>query len=61
MAQSVVADWRRIGDPRLAASALNDLSWDALRLERYDEARGAGRERFAQCINRQSLPAGFCL
>jgi len=37
--QSVVADWRRIGDPRLTAIALNNLSWMAVRLGRYDEAR----------------------
>jgi tetratricopeptide (TPR) repeat protein len=34
-----VADWRRIGDPRLTAIALNNLSWVAIRLGRYDEAR----------------------
>jgi tetratricopeptide (TPR) repeat protein len=42
--KSVVADWRRIGDPRLTAVALNNLSWMAVRLERYDEAREALEE-----------------
>ncbi|HEU5103702.1 MAG TPA: tetratricopeptide repeat protein, partial [Roseiflexaceae bacterium] len=42
--QSVVADWRRIGDPRLTAIALNTLSWMAVRLGRYDEAREALEE-----------------
>jgi predicted ATPase/transcriptional regulator with XRE-family HTH domain len=37
--RSVVADWRAIGDPRLTAIALNNLSWVAIRLGRYDEAR----------------------
>src|SRR5512136_1685737 len=31
--QSVVAEWRLIGDPRITAIALNNLSWVALRLE----------------------------
>jgi tetratricopeptide (TPR) repeat protein len=42
--QSVVADWRRIGDPRFTAIALNNLSWMAVRLGRYDEAREALEE-----------------
>ncbi len=42
--QSVVADWRRIGDPRLTAIALNNLSWVAVRLGRHDEARDALEE-----------------
>jgi tetratricopeptide (TPR) repeat protein len=42
--QSVVADWRLIGDPRLTAIALNNLSWMALKLGRYDEARDALEE-----------------
>lgn len=36
--KSVVADCRLIGDPRLTAIALNNLSWMAVRLGRYDEA-----------------------
>jgi len=42
--QSVVAEWRRIGDPRLTAIALNNLSWMAVRLGRYDEARATLEE-----------------
>jgi len=42
--QSVVADWRAIGDPRFIAAGLNTLSWSALRLGRYDEARTALEE-----------------
>ncbi len=42
--QSVVKDWRLIGDPRLTAIALNNLSWMAVKLGRYDEARGALEE-----------------
>ena len=42
--QSVVADWRIIGDPRLTAIALSNLSWVAVRLGRYDEARDALEE-----------------
>jgi tetratricopeptide (TPR) repeat protein len=42
--QSVVADWRRIGNPRFTAIALNNLSWMAERLGRYDEAREALEE-----------------
>jgi predicted ATPase/DNA-binding XRE family transcriptional regulator len=45
--QSVVADWRLIGDPRLTAFALNFLSRSALRLGRYDEARLALEENVA--------------
>jgi tetratricopeptide (TPR) repeat protein len=41
---SVVAEWRRIGDPRLTAIALNNLSWVASKLGRYDEARAALEE-----------------
>jgi tetratricopeptide (TPR) repeat protein len=36
-----VADWRLIGDPRFTAIGLNILSWLALKLGRYDEARAA--------------------
>jgi predicted ATPase/DNA-binding XRE family transcriptional regulator len=42
--QSVVADWRIIGDPRLTAVALQNLSWMAVKLGRYDEARQALEE-----------------
>ncbi len=42
--KSVVADWRLIGDPRLTAVALNNLSWMAVRLGRYDAAREALEE-----------------
>jgi predicted ATPase/transcriptional regulator with XRE-family HTH domain len=42
--QSVVADWRSIGDPRFTAIGLNIFSWLALRLERFEEARAALEE-----------------
>jgi predicted ATPase/transcriptional regulator with XRE-family HTH domain len=42
--QSVLAEWRLIGDPRLTAIALNNLSLMASRLERYDEAKEALEE-----------------
>ncbi len=42
--QSVVAEWRLIGDPRITGIGLNSLSWIALRLGRYDEARAALEE-----------------
>ena len=42
--QAAVADCRRIGDPRLTAIALNNLSWMAVRLGRYGEARAALEE-----------------
>jgi tetratricopeptide (TPR) repeat protein len=42
--QSVVAEWRAIGDPRLTAIALQNLSWMAVRLGLYDEAREALEE-----------------
>jgi predicted ATPase/DNA-binding XRE family transcriptional regulator len=45
--QSVVADWRLIGDPRLIAFALDFLSRSARRLGRYDEARAALEENAA--------------
>jgi tetratricopeptide (TPR) repeat protein len=45
--QSVVADWRLIGDPRLIALALDFLSRSALRLGRYDDARAALEENVA--------------
>jgi tetratricopeptide (TPR) repeat protein len=45
--QSVVADWRAIGDPRLIAFGLDFLSRSALRLGRYAEARAALEENVA--------------
>ncbi len=42
--QSVVADWRAIGDPRFTAIGLNIFSWLALKLGRYEEARAALEE-----------------
>jgi predicted ATPase/DNA-binding XRE family transcriptional regulator len=45
--QSVVADWRLIGEPRLIAFTLDFLSRSALRLGRYDEARAALEENVA--------------
>jgi predicted ATPase len=41
---SAVADWRAIGDPRFTAITLNNLSWNALTLGRYVEARAALEE-----------------
>jgi len=45
--QSVVAEWRLIGDPRLIAFGLDFLSRSAIRLGRYDEARLALEENVA--------------
>ena len=45
--QSVVTEWRLIGDPRLIALGLDFLSRSALRLGRYDEARAALEENVA--------------
>jgi len=45
--QSVVAEWRLIGDPRLIAFGLDFLSRSALRLGRYDQARAALEENVA--------------
>jgi len=42
--QSVVSEWRAIGDPRFIAIGLNSLYWSAFRLELYDEARAALEE-----------------
>jgi predicted ATPase/transcriptional regulator with XRE-family HTH domain len=42
--QSVVAEWRLIGDPRLIAFGLDFLSRSAFRLGRYDQARAALEE-----------------
>jgi predicted ATPase/DNA-binding XRE family transcriptional regulator len=49
--RSVVADWRAIGDPRFTAIGLNNLSWSASRLGRYDEARAALEESVALGIS----------
>jgi len=45
--QSIVAEWRLIGDPRLIALGLDFFSRSALRLGRYDEARTALEENVA--------------
>jgi predicted ATPase/transcriptional regulator with XRE-family HTH domain len=45
--QSVVAEWRAIGDPRLIAFGLDFLSRSAFRLGRYDQARAALEENVA--------------
>ena len=42
--RDIVAEWRLIGDPRITSVALNNLSLNAVRLERYDEARAALEE-----------------
>jgi predicted ATPase/transcriptional regulator with XRE-family HTH domain len=42
--QSVVAEWRAVGDPRFITLALNLLSLSASDLGRYDEARAALQE-----------------
>jgi len=42
--QSVMSEWRAIGDPRFTAIGLNSLYWSALRLGRYEEARAALEE-----------------
>ena len=42
--QSVLSEWRAIGDPRFTAIGLNSLYWSALRLGRYKEARAALEE-----------------
>jgi len=42
--RSALADWRRIGEPRLIALALEFISRSALRLGRYDEARSTLEE-----------------
>ena len=42
--QDIVAEWRLIGDPRITSVALNNLSLNAVKLERYDEARAALEE-----------------
>jgi tetratricopeptide (TPR) repeat protein len=49
--QSVVADWRAVGDPRFIAIGLNTLSWSALSLGRYAEARAALEESVALGIS----------
>jgi tetratricopeptide (TPR) repeat protein len=45
--QYTVADWRLIGDPRMTAIALNNLSLSAKILGRYDEASTALEESIA--------------
>ena len=45
--QSVVGEWRAIGDPRFTAFGLNLLGWNALALGRYDQARAALEESAA--------------
>jgi predicted ATPase/transcriptional regulator with XRE-family HTH domain len=47
--QSVVSDWREIGDPRLTALGLNMLSWSASTLGQYDAARLALEESVILC------------
>ena len=42
--QDIVAEWRSIGDPRITSIALNNLSLNAVKLGRYDEARAALEE-----------------
>lgn len=42
--QSVLKEWRAIGDPRMTAFALNIFSWNAMKLGRFDEARAALEE-----------------
>jgi predicted ATPase len=49
--QSAVADWRLIGDPRFTAFGLNLLSWSALALGRYAEARAALKESVSLSIS----------
>ncbi len=49
--QSVIGDWRAIGDPRFIAAGLNLLSWNALTLGRYDEARAALAESVSLFIS----------
>jgi tetratricopeptide (TPR) repeat protein len=49
--QSVVAEWRAIGDPRFTAIGLNSLYWSALRLGRYEEARVALEESIELSIS----------
>jgi tetratricopeptide (TPR) repeat protein len=49
--QSVVSEWRAIGDPRFTAIGLNSLYWSALRLGRYEEARVALEESIELSIS----------
>jgi len=49
--QSVVSEWRAIGDPRFTAIGLNSLYWSALRLGRYEEARAALEESIELSIS----------
>ncbi|HET9911901.1 MAG TPA: tetratricopeptide repeat protein, partial [Anaerolineales bacterium] len=41
---SIVADWRAVGDPRLTAIALNNLSWTSMKLGLFEEARATLEE-----------------
>jgi len=41
---SIVANWRAVGDPRLTAIALNNLSWTSMKLGLFDEARATLEE-----------------
>ncbi|MFN8486216.1 MAG: tetratricopeptide repeat protein [Caldilineaceae bacterium] len=45
--QSIMAEWRAIGDPRWIAIGLNYVSWTAMSLGRYEEARTALAESVA--------------
>ena len=45
--QAAVEEWRLIGDPRFIAIGLNNLSWNALTLGRYEEARSVLEESAA--------------
>jgi len=49
--QSAMAEWRAIGDPRLIAIGLNNLSLSALRLGQYNEARAALEESVGLSIS----------
>lgn len=42
--RNIVVEWRLIGDPRITSVALNNLSLNAVKLERYGEARAALEE-----------------
>jgi predicted ATPase len=49
--RSVLAEWRAIGDPRFIAIVLNNLSYSAMRLGRFDEARTTLEESVALCVS----------
>lgn len=44
---AVVANWRAVGDPRLTAIALNNLSWTCMKLGLYEQARTTLEESIA--------------